>query len=86
MSALENGVNRVYLVCPRDGSILQELYTQDGSGLLISQDLYKDFRQADAKDVQEFYGLMRSLCDLGVFERDIGLYYVTRVTQGTIIS
>jgi len=70
-------------VYPRDRSILQELYTRVGSGLLISRDLYKDFRQADAKDVQEIYGLMRRLCDSVVFERDIGSYYVT---QGTITS
>ena len=81
--ALEKGVRRAHLVCPWDGSILQELYTWDRSGLLVSRDLYKDFRQADAKDKQEIYRLMRPLCDLGVFRWDIGSYYVT---QGTIIS
>jgi len=70
-------------MCSRDRSILQEFYTWDGSGLLISWDLYKDFRQTDAKDKQEIYRLMRPLCDLEVFRRDIGSYYVT---QGTIIS
>jgi len=69
-------------VCPWDGSILQEFYTWDGLGLLISRDLYEDFRQANTKDVQEIYGLMRPLCDSGMFERDTGSYY----TQGTIIS
>jgi len=74
MLALERGFRRAHLVCPRDGSILKELYTRDGLGLLISRDLYKDFRQADAVDVQKTYRLMRPLCDSGVFERDIGSF------------
>jgi len=84
VSALEKGVKRAHLVCAQDGSILQELYTRDGSGLLISRDLYEDFRQADAEDVQEIYGLMKPLCDsgvlgrrtMGMIERDIDSYYV----------
>jgi len=84
VAALEKGVPRAHLVCPRDGSLLQELYTRDGAGLLIGRDLYEDFRPADAADVPEIYGLMRPLCDAGVLgrrtrgmiERDIGSYHV----------
>ncbi|CAN0487440.1 unnamed protein product, partial [Laminaria digitata] len=34
------GVSRAHIVPPTSGALLQELYTRDGSGLLISRDMW----------------------------------------------
>jgi amino-acid N-acetyltransferase len=42
VASLQNGVLRAHLISPsRDGSLLKELFTRDGSGMLISRDLCK---------------------------------------------
>uniref|UniRef100_A0A7S1BK16 Aspartate/glutamate/uridylate kinase domain-containing protein n=1 Tax=Corethron hystrix TaxID=216773 RepID=A0A7S1BK16_9STRA len=82
--ALENGVKRAHIVCPEDGSILEEIYTVNGSGLLISKDLYEGVRQATSNDTLKIYGLIQPLVDAGVLakrtkrmiEDDINSYYV----------
>ena len=40
VDALERGVTRAHLVPPVPGALLQELYTLDGTGTLISRDLH----------------------------------------------
>jgi amino-acid N-acetyltransferase len=44
--SLNEGVKRAHLVPPSRGSLLKELYTRDGAGLLISRDIYEGVRQA----------------------------------------
>ena len=62
ITASRRNVNRVHLV-PRNipGSIVTELVTRDGTGLMISRDLYEGVRQATAKDVPAILSLIKPL-------------------------
>uniref|UniRef100_A0A7S4N0L1 amino-acid N-acetyltransferase n=1 Tax=Odontella aurita TaxID=265563 RepID=A0A7S4N0L1_9STRA len=83
-SALERGVKRAHILAPTNGALLQELYTRDGSGILISRDLYEGIRPADVNDVAGIYDLIDPLVRMGtlvprprsVMEKDINSYYV----------
>ena len=84
-NALTNGVKRAHLVCPSDGSLLEELFTRDdGTGTMISRDLYDGIRQAKVKDVDGILELIQPLIDAGtlvarpqtVLEKEIDTFYV----------
>merc|ERR1719195_1025338 len=49
--ALDCGTRRGHLIDPVQGALLQELYTTDGSGILVSRDLYEGIRLANPADV-----------------------------------
>ncbi|CAM9958119.1 unnamed protein product [Ectocarpus sp. 12 AP-2014] len=49
--ALTQGVSRAHVVPPTSGALLQELYTRDGAGLLISRDIYDGIRPANPMDI-----------------------------------
>jgi amino-acid N-acetyltransferase len=84
MTALDQGVKRAHIISPKFGSVLQELYTRDGSGALISRDLYEGIRKATYNDVSSIYDLIEPLIKMGtlvdrpkaVLEKDIDSYYV----------
>lgn len=83
-TALEQGVKRAHIISPKFGAVLQELYTRDGSGALISRDLYEGIRRANVNDVGNIYDLIFPLIKKGtlvdrpktVLEKDIDSYYV----------
>jgi amino-acid N-acetyltransferase len=82
--ALEQGVKRAHIIAPTHGALLQELYTRDGSGTMISGDLYDGVRRANVIDVGGIYDLISPLIKLGtlidrpkaVLEKDIEDYFV----------
>ena len=84
IAALEKGVNRAHIIAPINGALLQELYTRDGSGTLISKDIYEGIRNGSVNDVAEIYDLIEPLVEAGylinrpknVMEKDIESYYV----------
>jgi len=84
MHALEKGVKRVHIVNPENGALLQELYTRDGAGTMISGDLYDGIHQAKITDVTGIHDLISPLIRQGtlidrpkaVLERDIHQYHV----------
>jgi amino-acid N-acetyltransferase len=84
VEAVENGVKRAHIISPKYGSVLQELYTRDGSGTLLSGDLYEGIRRANVNDVSGIYELISPLIKMGtlidrpknVLEKDIEMYYV----------
>ena len=84
VSALERGVKRAHIISPINGALLQELYTRDGSGTLISRDIYEGIRVANVGDVAGIYDLIEPLVSAGtlvprpknVLENDIHSYYV----------
>ena len=84
-NALVNGVKRAHLVCPSDGSLLEELYTRDdGTGTMISRDLYDGIRRANAEEVPGITELIQPLVDDGIIverpqatlEKEINTFYV----------
>jgi len=84
MNALRAGVKRVHLISPYDGALLQELYTRDGSGTMISGDLYDGIQGATVDDVAAIYEVVTPLVEKGILvkrtkaelERDIDQYHV----------
>jgi len=84
MNALEAGVKRVHLISPNDGGLLQELYTRDGSGTMISGDLYDGINRATVDDVTDIYEIITPLVEKKIvvertkaeLERDIEQYHV----------
>ena len=82
--ALEGGVKRAHLIAPTHGSVLQELYTRDGSGTLISRDLYEGIHRATVNDISGICDLIQPLIQKGTLvdrprdklEQDIDSYYV----------
>lgn len=84
VQALLKGVRRAHLVPPGNGRLLQELYTRDGAGTLISRDLYDGIRPATVADVPSIMDIIQPLIDDGVLtvrsksqmEKDISQYYV----------
>lgn len=84
MVALEKGVKRAHILAPENGALIQELYTRDGCGTLISRDLYEGIRRADVNDVSGIYDLIDPLVRSGTLverpksklEKEILSYYV----------
>jgi len=86
VDALEAGVRRAHLVPPAEGALLQELYTLDGAGTLISLDLYDGIRIATPADMSGIIELIEPLERSGILvhrPRDMlarevhdGFYYV----------
>lgn len=84
MVALEKGVQRAHILAPENGALVQELYTRDGCGTLISRDIYEGIRRADVNDVSRIYDLIDPLVRMGTLvprpkstlEKEILSYYV----------
>ena len=58
----ENGISRCHCVSySDDGALLQELFTRDGAGTLISQDHYEQLRTATIEDVGGILELIEPL-------------------------
>jgi amino-acid N-acetyltransferase len=84
MHALQNGVKRVHLISPENGALLQELYTRDGAGTMVSGDLYDGILGATVRDVTAIHDLITPLVEKGTLvertkatlERDIDQYHV----------
>ncbi|RMF16223.1 MAG: amino-acid N-acetyltransferase [Gammaproteobacteria bacterium] len=68
--ALENGVGRVHWIgWSGDGAILEELFTRDGVGTLITDESYEQVRMATIEDVASILELIRPLEEGGVLVR-----------------
>lgn len=70
VEACNEGVKRVHLISRKqDGALLQELYTRDGIGTLITAGRYEDLRPADIQDVGGVLELIAPLEQSGVLVR-----------------
>lgn len=68
--ACRGGVHRIHLISyVRDGALIEELFTRDGSGTLISHDPYEEIRMADIDDVVGLIELIRPLEEQGILVR-----------------
>jgi amino-acid N-acetyltransferase len=82
--AIGLGVKRAHIITPQHGALLQELYTRDGSGTLISADLYEGIRRATVLDVSAIHAIISPLIAAGTLidrpkaqlEKDIDQYYI----------
>ena len=80
-----NGVARSHLLSyEREGALLEELFTHDGSGTLIAQNPYEQARSADINDIASIVELIRPLEDNGALvkrsrerlEEEIGYFSI----------
>ena len=67
ITACEQGVARTHLISRQhEGALLQELYTRDGEGCLVTNETYEDTRAAQIDDVTGILELLKPLEDSGV--------------------
>ncbi len=70
LRSVTHGVPRVHLLSYRqDGALLQELFTREGSGTLVTEDPYDQLRPATIEDVAGILSLLKPLEDDGVLVR-----------------
>ena len=61
--ALNGGVQRAHVIHPNGGSVIKEMYSRDGSGCMISRDVYEGVRNAQASDVPMIEEILAPLVD-----------------------
>lgn len=92
--ACHRGVNRCHIVSSlHDGALLKELFTRDGSGLLLDAGDYDAIRSATTRDVAGIKALIQPLIDDGTLlsrseqdlERCIDQFYVAE-REGSVIG
>lgn len=70
LTACQQGISRVHVISGvESGALLQELYTRDGCGIMISRDDYDTFRTANSEDIGGILELLKPLEDSGVLVR-----------------
>ena len=68
--ACVKGVRRAHIISyDKDGALLEELFTRDGSGTLVSDDNYEQIRRARVEDIGGILGLIQPLEDQGILVR-----------------
>ena len=91
--ACRHGVDRCHIVdANRDDALLQELFTRDGSGLLIDRGNYDNIRSADTNSVNGIMALIKPLIADGTLthrteqdlEREIQNFYIIE-REGSVI-
>lgn len=94
IKACESGVKRIHYVDQNiDGGLLQELFTRDGVGTLLTSTPYDTIRQATVDDIVGIYELLEPLeqedilvqRSLEKIESDINDYIIL-VRDGTVIA
>ncbi|OEY65738.1 amino-acid N-acetyltransferase [Marinobacter sp. X15-166B] len=68
--ACERGVRRTHIISfAEDGALLEELFTRDGAGTLVSGDTYEQLRSARAEDIGGIVELIQPLEEQGILVR-----------------
>ncbi len=93
IQACRQGVNRSHIVdATHDDALLRELFTRDGSGLLIDSGAYDNIRSADTNSVSGIIQLIQPLIEDGTLvhrskqdlEREIQNFYIIE-REGSVI-
>jgi amino-acid N-acetyltransferase len=94
LTAVKAGINRAHLLSHKvDGALLQELFTHEGAGTLITAGDYEQLRQANIEDVGGILELLTPLEEQGILvrrsreilETEISRFYVIE-RDGMIIA
>lgn len=68
--AVREGVRRAHLVDRRrDGALLAELFTREGTGTLVTSEAYEDLRPARVEDIGSLSALLQPLEEEGILVR-----------------
>ncbi|MDO4776565.1 MAG: amino-acid N-acetyltransferase [Cardiobacteriaceae bacterium] len=93
-NACDAGIRRVHLIeRDEEGSLLAELFTRDGSGIMVTADRYDNLRQASVNDIGGLLDLIRPLEAQGILvkrsreqlEMEIARFFVLE-RDGAIIG
>ncbi|WP_097459144.1 amino-acid N-acetyltransferase [Mangrovitalea sediminis] len=69
-NACTKGVRRAHIISyVRDGALLEELFTRDGSGTMVNDDNYEQVRRARSEDIGGILGLIEPLERQGILVR-----------------
>ncbi|WP_114417545.1 amino-acid N-acetyltransferase [Marinospirillum perlucidum] len=86
-SACRKGVPRAHLLSyERSGALLQELFTRDGDGTLITQQRYENLRQARIEDVGGLLALLQPLEENGILVRRSRELLEAEIERFTVID
>lgn len=81
------GVKRAHIISYKiDGALIQELFTRDGCGTLISVDPYENLRQATINDVGGVLELIAPLEEQGILVKRSRELLETEIDQFTVIE
>ncbi|MEQ5835693.1 amino-acid N-acetyltransferase [Marinobacter sp. NFXS9] len=85
--ACVRGVRRSQIISyTRDGAVLQELFTRDGSGTLVSDDNYEQIRSARVEDIGGILELIQPLEEQGILVRRSRELLETEVDRYTVVE
>lgn len=86
-ASLDAGVSRCHFVSYRnDGALLQELFTRDGTGTLVSQDYYEQLRRATIEDVGGILKLINPLEEKGVLVKRSRELLESEIDRFTVVE
>ncbi len=81
------GVGRAHLISyQQDGALLEELFTRNGGGTMITQELYEQVRDASIDDVGGILELIQPLEEQGVLVRRSRERLETEIDQFTVVE
>ncbi|MGK0247345.1 MAG: amino-acid N-acetyltransferase [Oleispira sp.] len=87
LTAVNAGINRAHLLSYKiDGALLQELFTHEGAGTLITADDYELLRQANIDDVGGILELLTPLEEEGVLVRRSRELLETEINRFKVIE
>ncbi|RLJ21500.1 amino-acid N-acetyltransferase [bacterium endosymbiont of Escarpia laminata] len=87
VTACRSGVNRIHLLDRKgDGALLQELFTRDGSGTLITAEPYEETRTATIDDIGGLLELLAPLEAEGVLVRRSRELLETEIERFTLME
>jgi amino-acid N-acetyltransferase len=87
LTAVKAGINRAHLLSYKiDGSLLQELFTHEGAGTLITADDYELLRQANIDDVGGILELLIPLEEEGILVRRSRELLETEINRFKVIE
>lgn len=86
-TAISAGVSRVHLLSYKiDGALLQELFTREGTGTLITAADYEHLRQANIEDVAGILELLTPLEEQGILVRRSREVLETEINRFKVIE
>lgn len=87
LTAVAAGINRAHLLSHKiDGALLQELFTHEGAGTLITADDYEQLRQANIEDVGGILELLTPLEEQGILVRRSREVLETEISRFKVIE
>jgi amino-acid N-acetyltransferase len=87
VNASEENVHRIHLINhQQDGALLQELFTREGTGTLISDDSLEQLRQAAAEDVGAILELIKPLEQSGILVQRSRELLETEVSNFKVVA